>query len=147
MARLSAVVAAVLLLASVALVRPPSTAAASCSGGGKYFDGNIQAVSPHPYGVAATIQAYNPVLCTGGLATLSASWVALQGVDGPQHYNILQIGTNKCAAGGCVAGAPASQLYYFWAYGREAGGPCGVAVPPFPTDDLGHSIGNAAVQD
>lgn len=119
-----------LSLLSSALARPPDAAALTCAGGAVYFNGNAQTPATDPRGMAASIQAYNPVLCSGGSAAFSSAWVALQGTTSGGLFNILQIGLDKCQAGACPSGNPVGQLYYFWAYGRNAGGPCGVAVPP-----------------
>lgn len=101
--------------------------------------GLIEFPSPHSYGSQATIEYWNHSLC-GGTApdgAFSADWVALARA-GAYGFNIFQIGYDKCKNGPvipddvqCGPTSPNNVLYYFWAYGNEAGF-CGQAIPPVP---------------
>lgn len=71
--------AGLILLSGLAMSTPSAAAALSCVGGSVYFDGVIQQPATHPQGTAASIQAYNPALCSGGSNAFSATWIALQG--------------------------------------------------------------------
>lgn len=127
---------AVLTLASGALLVSAGTAsAANCANAFvPAFAGNSDTHPNTVRGASARIEFVNQVLCAGLAAnsgSFSSYWVAVFNAAG-QARNIFQVGVDKCRGLACPSGVPVNTPYYFWAYGREPGGPCGNAVSPSP---------------
>jgi hypothetical protein len=98
------------------------------------FAGTIETHTNAVRGSSARIEYFNEALCSGlaaGFGTYSAYWVAVVGQP-TAGRNIYQLGVDKCQGTACPASNPVKTPYYFWAYGRDPGGPCGNAVDPVP---------------
>ncbi len=118
---------------------PQVVAASSCTGVGSYFAGNEEPLSsPAALGVSMNIEEFNHSLCGGTSDSFSSDWVALEGTHAYPGYNIFQIGFDKCKLGACGPSSPENTEYYFWAYGRNPGGSCGLGIGP-----VAMSFGNA----
>jgi len=65
------------------------------------------------------------------MPTFSSAWVAIDDGGTGDRLSILQIGFDKCRDT-CDTGTAENNLYVFWAYGRNPGGPCGAEIGPVP---------------